>query len=63
MKRTQIPTWQEIQAMSDEEVRALNRELAVQAFRRFLYFQLLKWGAIFAISYAARRYIEREMKG
>lgn len=34
------------------------QELAMKAFKRFGSFMLLKWAAIFAVSYAGKKYIQ-----
>jgi hypothetical protein len=53
-----IPDFYELQHMSVEEIAELNRRLAFKAFRRYALFMTVKWGLIFGVSYAARKYLE-----
>lgn len=54
-------TYRDIQNMSDEEVGELNRELGAKVLKKFLIFHGLKWGLIFGLSYAARKYFDHYM--
>lgn len=51
-------TFDQIQNMSEEEVRALNRKLAGRAFRNFALVMGIKWGIIFGISWIGKKLYE-----
>lgn len=55
-------TWDQIQNMTEDEVRALNRKLARRAFRNFALVMGIKWGIIIGISWVGKKLAEDIVK-
>ena len=51
-------TWDEIQAMTDDELAAKGNALAMQVLGKFLLIQVVKWGLVVGVGILGRKLIK-----
>lgn len=52
-------TFRDIQNMSDEEVRELNKKMALRVAKKFLMIHLIKWGLIIGVTQGLKKLANR----
>lgn len=53
-----IPTFEELQNMTDEEINDLNRKLALRVVGRFAAFMIIKRALIFSVTRGVKKLVE-----
>lgn len=53
-----IPTFEELQNMSEAEVAELNAKLTIRAFRNLALLMAAKWGLIFGVTYVVKKALD-----